>query len=104
MTPSQPGSPAFLFLCIARAMNPRISVSRLLCASASLATALVFIPAFAADPYASNNGLYPLAQWKGPYRTLNFDYPEKTPAKRRAPRRADGSDCTGLCGQPEKVG
>ena len=36
-------------------------------------------PALAADPYASNNGLYPLAQWSGPYRTLNFDYPDKLP-------------------------
>jgi hypothetical protein len=32
----------------------------------------------AADPYASNNGQYPVGQWTGPYRTLNFDYPGKT--------------------------
>lgn len=32
--------------------------------------------ASAADPYASNNGLYPDAsQWSGPYRSLNYVYP-----------------------------
>lgn len=43
-------------------------------------------PAFAADPYASNNGLYPVdpqhpgkPSWSGPYRTLNFDYPDSAP-------------------------
>ena len=36
---------------------------------------LLMAPALAADPYASNNGLCPLAQWSGPYRTLTFDYP-----------------------------
>lgn len=41
--------------------------------------------AYAADPYASNNGLYPLDAkdpgkllWNGPFRTLNFDYPGST--------------------------
>jgi len=34
-------------------------------------------PAFAADPFASNNGLYPdQSQWQGTYRSLNYDYPE----------------------------
>ena len=32
--------------------------------------------AHAADPFASNNGLYPAASdWKGPYRTADFDFP-----------------------------
>ena len=43
--------------------------------------------AHAADPYASNNGLYPpydandpaTRLWKGPYRTANFDYPAHAP-------------------------
>ena len=39
-------------------------------------------PASAADPYASNNGLYPSAsEWKGPYRNLNYDYPAKAENK-----------------------
>jgi hypothetical protein len=46
----------------------------------SLLSALVCTGAIAADPYASNNGLYPVGQWTGPYRTLNFDYPGKAPA------------------------
>src|SRR5687767_7522463 len=34
-------------------------------------------PVFAADPFASNNGLYPdQSQWQGTYRSLNYDYPE----------------------------
>lgn len=44
----------------------------------------------AADPYASNNGLYPVGQWTGPYRTLNFAYPSKAPVNgwlKIAPRR-----------------
>jgi hypothetical protein len=33
-------------------------------------------PASAADPFASNNGLYPTSdQWMGPYRNLSYDYP-----------------------------
>ncbi|GLS18456.1 hypothetical protein GCM10007874_14730 [Labrys miyagiensis] len=33
--------------------------------------------AFAADPFAANNGLYPTAQeWQGPYRVSNYNYPE----------------------------
>ncbi len=50
--------------------------------------------ALAADPFASNNGFYPLDKWTGPYRTLNFNYPEKAPAGaqadwlRTAPRAA----------------
>ena len=47
------------------------------CAIASLSLASA---SFAADPYASNNGLLPAGQWAGPYRTLNFDYPSKAPA------------------------
>lgn len=42
--------------------------------------------AHAADPYASNNGLYPPYSenasnrvWSGPYRTANFDFPAKAP-------------------------
>jgi hypothetical protein len=40
--------------------------------------ALLWVPpASAADPFASNNGLYPDAgAWTGPYRSLNYDYPE----------------------------
>ncbi len=35
------------------------------------------LPASAADPFASNNGLYPDAsQWQGPYRNLNYAYPD----------------------------
>jgi len=38
--------------------------------------------AFAVDPYASNNGLYPdPSQWNGPYRSLNYDYPAAVEAK-----------------------
>ena len=39
---------------------------------------LLVLPASAADPFASNNGLYPAAdQWQGPYRSLNYDYPQE---------------------------
>ena len=32
--------------------------------------------AFAADPFAANNGLYPTtAQWSRSYRISNYDYP-----------------------------
>jgi hypothetical protein len=71
----------FLFSASERAMSPMTFFSRCLVASACLATALGFTSAFAADPYASNNGFYPLAQWTGPYRTLNFDYPDKAVEK-----------------------
>lgn len=40
--------------------------------------------AWGADPFASNNGLYPVVSgqlmWSGPLRTLNFDYPATAPA------------------------
>ncbi|MDK1373215.1 MULTISPECIES: hypothetical protein [unclassified Sinorhizobium] len=43
---------------------------------------LWFLPASAADPYASNNGLYPQeSEWSGPYRSLNYNYPETTDNK-----------------------
>ena len=42
-----------------------------------LLLALWILPAFAADPFASNNGLYPTeTQWRGSYRGLSYDYPE----------------------------
>ncbi|RXT19526.1 hypothetical protein B5P46_24700 [Rhizobium leguminosarum] len=38
-------------------------------------------PAFAADPFASNNGLYrDQSQRQGTYRSLNYDYPETADA------------------------
>ncbi|WP_274627832.1 hypothetical protein [Arvimicrobium flavum] len=48
-------------------------------------------PALAADPFASNNGLYPGAnEWNGPYRNLNYEYPATTENKwfATAPRDA----------------
>ena len=46
-------------------------------ALALVLSALLGPPASAADPFASNNGLYPSAdQWQGPYRSLNYDYPQ----------------------------
>ena len=50
------------------------------CAALVWAAVLLAGNAIAADPYASNNGLYPVGQWAGPYRTLNFDYPSQAPA------------------------
>lgn len=50
------------------------------CAALVWAAVLLAGNAIAADPYASNNGLYPVGQWTGPYRTLNFDYPSQAPA------------------------
>ena len=50
---------------------------RSLQAAALAAAALGPLPALAADPLASNNGLYPgPGEWQGPYRSLNYDYPE----------------------------
>ena len=55
-------------------------------------------PAFAADPFASNNGLYPdQSQWQGTYRSLNYDYPETAENKwfavaPRAPLTIDNAD------------
>ena len=43
----------------------------------------------AADPFASNNGLYPSpAEWARPYRTSNFNYPSTAESEwlKRAPR------------------
>ena len=51
-----------------------------------------------ADPFASNNGLYPnQSQWQGPYRSLNYDYPETAENKwfavaPRAPLTIDNAD------------
>ena len=54
--------------------------------AAAFLTSLLSI-AHAADPYASNNGLFPpfdaadpsTRVWKGPYRASNFDYPVRAP-------------------------
>jgi hypothetical protein len=61
--------------------------------------ALLWVPpASAADPFASNNGLYPDAsQWEGPYRSLNYDYPETADnnwfkVAPRAPLTIDNAD------------
>ena len=59
---------------MARVTCPR---NFLMAALATLALSVAWVSAAsAADPYASNNGLYPDAsQWSGPYRSLNYDYP-----------------------------
>ncbi|WP_331374579.1 hypothetical protein [Sinorhizobium chiapasense] len=47
-----------------------------------LPAALWCLPASATDPYASNNGLYPTDnEWSGPYRSLNYNYPERAENK-----------------------
>lgn len=47
------------------------------CFAAAVLFLTAVLPASAADPFASNNGLYPTAsQWNGTYRSLNYDYPE----------------------------
>jgi hypothetical protein len=51
-------------------------------AAVPLLLTLTVLPAFAADPFASNNGLYPDAsQWQGPYRSLNYAYPDSAENK-----------------------
>ncbi len=41
-----------------------------------LSLAAVGSSALAADPFASNNGLYPSASaWQGPFRSLSYNYP-----------------------------
>lgn len=64
----------------------RACPGRCLRAVAVLLGALAVKPLLAADPYAANNGLYPVENgtlmWSGPLRTLNFNYPSA--AKSRA--------------------
>ena len=62
--------------------------------SVLLVLASVVSVAQAADPYASNNGLYPSFDaknpstriWQGGYRTANFDYPDRVPASSWLPK------------------
>ena len=61
---------------------PKLRLARLPSGAAALVSSLLLalsvLPASAADPFASNNGLYPDAgQWQGPYRSLNYDYPQE---------------------------
>jgi hypothetical protein len=66
--------------------------------ASAVAAASCAAPAFASDPFASNNGIYPDAsQWQGPYRSLNYDYPETAPnnwfaVASRAPLTIDNAD------------
>jgi hypothetical protein len=57
----------------------------ILCGAQTFARGL----AFAADPFASNNGLYPsYADWSGSYRVSNYNYPTTTASEwlKQAPR------------------
>jgi hypothetical protein len=66
--------------------------------AAPFLVALSTLPASAVDPFASNNGLYPGAsEWQGPYRSLNYDYPETAETNwfavaPRAPLTIDNAD------------